>query len=124
MNLTLLDLALLGCSPLQTWWGDDWESYGVGWVTDDMQGGVGFTGPWVFNIGRLGILAADYFENYADLADLNGLSDGYGFTGGYTSRDSYRNIVKAQDDFESYSDGANLNGLNNGSGFAAAYASR
>ena len=65
-------------------------------------------------LGRLQIAYDDY-ETYTPLSILNGLNDGIGWGGSYTSRGSYLS-VKAFDTYETYTPLSILNGVNDGNG--------
>jgi hypothetical protein len=124
MNLTISDLAFIGCLGGRLAALDSLETYPTADASAVLDAGFGWAAPWVFSTGAVRYQGGDSLEAYTDGADLDGLNAGFGFSAGYVWRLPWGHIIKDHDSMESYPDGSDLNGLNGGTGFGGAFVSR
>lgn len=100
--------------------GDSFEKYDAPQsptITQSLNAGNAFNGPWVDKINFLGMQAVESFESYTNFTGANG---GFGFTVGWTERENFTGVT-ANENFETYTDGANVVGSNAGTGWSGAW---
>lgn len=104
--------------------GTNFECYGVGFYSDSMPAGGRGINESSSVTSLPSFFDADDFSAYSPNDPVNGLTEGQGWAGAYTARDTYAGL-KDDDDFGSYSDSDDVDGLNGGAvGWNGKYVAR